>query len=460
MARDLEVIRRFCLVGDVEARELAGPAGPIVLLPASSEALPDAVAPGLKTLGFMLPNTPLHVLVLRRMSRPIVLTSGNLSGEPQIVDDGEAMAKLGAVAEFALTHNRPIAARIDDSLVRVMDGAPRVLRRGRGYAPAPIALPDGICRHARIARLWRRPEERVLPGEGRQGAAVVPMSAISTTPATFDDYRRSLDRFAALFDHRPVAAAADLHPEYRSAKLARASGLPLVEVPHHHAHVAACLVENGRPREAPPVLGIVLDGLGWGDDGTIWGGEFLLADYRQSRRLGTLKPVAMPGGDAASREPWRNLYAHLTAEMTWAELAMNFGELDLFRDLDARPQRVARRDDPRRDERAARVVAAGRCSTRWPRRSASVATGKGTKASAAARPKRWCARRPCATMTTPSPTRSRSRTCRARASLHRAAGDVARPARRPDPRHPLRHRGPLPQRPRAGRCGDGAEARR
>jgi hydrogenase maturation protein HypF len=116
-----------------------------------------------------------------------------------------------------------------------------------------------------------------------------------------------------LFDHVPIAIAADLHPEYLSSKYARETGLRVIEVQHHHAHVAACLAENGRPLDAAPVLGIVLDGLGWGDDGTIWGGEFLLADYRESRRVGTFKPVAMPGGTAAVREPWRNLYAHLLA---------------------------------------------------------------------------------------------------------------------------------------------------
>ena len=139
-----------------------------------------------------------------------------------------------------------------------------------------------------------------------------------------------------------MALIADRHPEYLSTKLARerarAEGLPLIEVQHHHAHVAACLAENGYPLDAAPVLGIVLDGLGYGDDGTIWGGEFLLADYRGYERLGTFKPVAMPGGGAAVKEPWRNLYAHLMAEMGPAHLAMNFAELPLFAYLEAKPR--------------------------------------------------------------------------------------------------------------------------
>lgn len=160
--------------------------------------------------------------------------------------------------------------------------------------------------------------------------------------AAFDEFRGTLSGYAERFAHAPCALVVDRHPEYRSAKLAReracADGLRLIEVQHHHAHVAACLADNGRPLGARAVLGIVLDGLGWGDDGTIWGGEFLLADYRRAQRLGTFKPVAMLGGDRASREPWRNLYAHLMAEMGWAEFAMSFAGLELYRYLEAKPR--------------------------------------------------------------------------------------------------------------------------
>ena len=160
--------------------------------------------------------------------------------------------------------------------------------------------------------------------------------------AAFDDFRASLGSCERDLAHSPRLLVVDRHPDYLSAKLARErarkEALPLVEVQHHHAHVAACLADNARALEAPPVLGVVLDGLGWGDDGTIWGGEFLLADYRKAERLGTFKPVAMIGGDKASREPWRNLYAHLMAQMGWAEFAMNFSALELYRYLDAKPR--------------------------------------------------------------------------------------------------------------------------
>jgi hydrogenase maturation protein HypF len=341
MARDLDVIRRYCTPDDSGIRALQSSAAPIVLLRADGpEALPEAVAPGIATLGFMLPTTPLHMLALRRMSRPVVMTSGNVTNAPQIIDDREAMERLGAIAEFALVHDRPIALRVDDSLVRVIDGAPRVLRRSRGLAPAATPLPEGFEEAPDLVAMGGELKSAFcLVADGK--AVLSPYIGDLDDAATCDDYRRAMDHFAALFDHRPGAVAIDKHPEYRSAKLGRAraqdENLPLVEVQHHHAHVAACLGENGRPLDAPPVLGIVLDGLGWGDDGTIWGGEFLLTDYRAAHRLGTFKPVAMPGGDAAAREPWRNLYAHLTAEMGWAELTMNFAEVEVIRDLTRRP---------------------------------------------------------------------------------------------------------------------------
>ncbi len=340
MARDLDIVRRILRNRpEAEAAALTSPGRPLIVLlvPRPAKPVAEAVAPGLATLGFMLPNTPLHILMMRRMRRPIVLTSGNLTDSPQIIDDAEALAKLGEIAEFALTHNRPIATRLDDSVTREIGGTVRTLRRGRGYAPAPITLPDGFADASDlIAHGTDLKNAFCLLKDGK--AVLSHHIGDLDDATTYDDYRQSLARYATLFDHTPTAAACDRHPEYRSAKLARAGALSVEEIQHHHAHIAACLAENTRPLDAPPVLGIALDGLGWGDDGTIWGGEFLLADYRNSTRLGCLKPVAMPGGDAASREPWRNLYAHLTAEMGWAELTMNFAELDLFRDLERRPR--------------------------------------------------------------------------------------------------------------------------
>jgi len=342
MARDMDIVRDYCDVSDAEARLLVSPEAPIVLMDAvGPKRLPAAVAPGLSALGFMLPTTPLHMLMLKRMNRPVVMTSGNLADEPQVIDDNQAVERLGQIATYAIVHDRRIANRVDDSVARVVGGRPRLLRRARGYAPAPIALPPGFA---------AAPDLLAMGGElkstfclVKDGDAILSQHLGDLENVeTFADYRKALGLYAGLFDHAPGALVADRHPEYLSSKLARERAgreqLPLIEVQHHHAHVASCLAENARPLDAPPVLGVVLDGLGWGDDDSLWGGEFLLADYRRYERLGTFKPVAMLGGAQAAREPWRNLYAHLMAEMGWAEFAMNFEDLEVYDDLAGRPR--------------------------------------------------------------------------------------------------------------------------
>ncbi|GJE03677.1 Carbamoyltransferase HypF [Methylobacterium isbiliense] len=342
MARDTDVIRRYCSVSPQEEEALRSPAAPIVLLEAAGpERLPEGVAPGLRTLGFMLPPTPLHVLMFRRMKRPAVMTSGNRSDEPQVIDDREAGETLSAIAPYALIHNRAIANRVDDSVARWIGGQLRLLRRARGHAPASIPLPQGFEEAPEI--LAYGPQMKATFCLLKDGRAVLSQhQGDLDDAATWCDYLKNLELFRTLFGHAPQALACDMHPEYLSTKLAversKAEGLPLVQAQHHHAHLAACLAENGRPLDAPAVLGIALDGLGYGIDGTIWGGEFLLFDYRSFERLGTFKPVAMPGGARASREPWRNLYAHLMAEMGWAQFAMSFDGLGLFQKLSCKPR--------------------------------------------------------------------------------------------------------------------------
>jgi hydrogenase maturation protein HypF len=344
MARDLEVIQRFCEVDRLSEALLASSAAPIVILPArGAEHVAGAVAPGVGTLGFMLPNTPLHHLLLRHMAQPIVLTSGNLSDEPQCIDLAQAKARLKNVAQFFLTHDRDIVQRVDDSIMRVVAGAPRVLRRARGYAPAPLTLPPGFD-HV--------PEILAFGGELknafcllRDGQAILSHHIGDLENAdTYADYQRALARYQALFGHRPRVLAADLHPEYLSSKLAREmagdAGLPLVETQHHHAHIAACLAENHVPLDTPPVLGVALDGLGFGTDGTLWGGEFLRADYRGYERLATFKPVAMIGGAKAIREPWRNTYAQIMAAIGWPQLEERYRDLELHAFLAAKDRSV------------------------------------------------------------------------------------------------------------------------
>jgi hydrogenase maturation protein HypF len=342
MARDVEVIRRYCAINAEEVHQLRSVQGPIVLLDARGPLqLPETVAPGLNTLGFMLPTTPLHVLLLQDMDGPVVMTSGNISEEPPITEDDEARERLAGIATFALTHDREIANRVDDSVVRAMDGKSRVLRRARGFAPTAINLP---------AEFREAPELLAMGGELKatfcllkEGQAILSQhQGDLENAATFDDYRKNLALYRRIFCHEPAAYVVDWHPEYLSSKLGSAEasrhGLAVIGVQHHHAHVAACLAENRYPLHGPSVLGILLDGLGFGDDGTIWGGEFLLANYVDYHRLARLKPVAMPGGAQAVREPWRNLYAHLVEAIGWDRLATWSPRLELCAHLRSKPR--------------------------------------------------------------------------------------------------------------------------
>ncbi|GAA3840897.1 carbamoyltransferase HypF [[Pseudomonas] carboxydohydrogena] len=341
MARDLDMIRRYCAVGELEEAALRAREAPIVLLKSSGAGkLPEAVAPGHATLGFMLPATPLHVVLFEAFDRPMVMTSGNVSDAPQVTDDLEAATLLAGIAPYALVHDRIIANRVDDSVVRMMDNTMRVIRRARGHAPAALALPSGFEAASEILAFG--PEMKAtfcLLTEGR--AVLSQHQGDLEDVATYDDYRRNLSLYGDPFAHRPEVFACDLHPDYLSAKLARQRAgeerLPLVEVQHHHAHLASCLAENGRARKAPPVLGIVLDGLGYGSDGAVWGGEFLFGDYSAVTRLGCLPSVAMPGGAQASREPWRNLYAHLVAAIGKREFVDDFSGVSFAPLLAAKP---------------------------------------------------------------------------------------------------------------------------
>jgi hydrogenase maturation protein HypF len=360
MARDVAVIRRHARVTAEEAALLATPAAPIVLLaradlgapsmaagstrsqlPRDHDAVAEGVAPALDRLGFMLPNTPLHHLMLKRMQRPIVLTSGNSSDEPQAIEAADARRRLGHIAEYFLEHDRPIERRVDDSVARIVGGRPRLLRRARGYAPASIPLPPGFEAAPRVLGFGGELKNTFCIM--RDGAAVMsPHLGDLQDALTRADHHKALADFRGFFDFAPQALACDLHPDYSSSQQARAEAaeraLPLLACQHHHAHIAACLIDNEVPLDAPPVIGVALDGIGYGDDGTLWGGEFLLADYGGYRRLGTFKPVALLGGEAAVREPWRNTYAHIMAQMGWASFAMNYADLELYRFLERQPR--------------------------------------------------------------------------------------------------------------------------
>jgi hydrogenase maturation protein HypF len=276
---------------------------------------------------------------LQGFEAPIVLTSGNVSDAPQCIDNADARDRLAGIADAWLFHDREIVNRVDDSVVRVCAGAPRILRRARGYAPAALALPDGFADAPAVLAMGGELKNTFGVAKGGQALLSQHQGDLEDS-RTFDDYRRSLDLYAGIFDHQPQVVAVDMHPDYLSTKvgqdLAAAASIAVSSVQHHHAHIASCMAENAVALKAPPVLGVALDGLGMGERGELWGGEFLLADYRGFRRVARLKPVALLGGAQAMRQPWRNAYAHIDEAMGSAAFRVRYPQLGLARFFERR----------------------------------------------------------------------------------------------------------------------------
>lgn len=306
MARE-DQLSAICMVSDADRVILRDPAAPVVLMP-SLGRLPDAVAPGMNTLGVMLPYTPLHHLLMDAFAGPLVMTSGNLSGEPQVIDNDEARRKLSAFADAFLMHDREIARRLDDGVERA--DPPMVLRRARGRAPDTLPLPPGFENAPQILALGAQMKSAICLIKNGQALLSHHLGHLDDA-LTWDEFLKANADYQALFDHHPALLACDLHPGYLASGFADSLGLPITRIQHHHAHLAACLGEHQWPRDGGPVAALVMDGLGLGDDGSLWGGELLLGDYNRYRRVAHLRPAALVGGDAASREPWRNLLMRL-----------------------------------------------------------------------------------------------------------------------------------------------------
>ncbi len=308
----LPLIAQHCSISAAAQQRLTDPAAPVVLLAWAGGTLPDAVAPGMATLGWMLPYTPLHHLLLDAFNAPLVMTSGNISGQPQLIDDAVARVEYNTYTDAILTHDRRIERRLDDSVERA--DPPMVLRRARGRVPATIPLPDGFDDAPQVLAFGGQIKGAICLVKSGQALLSQHLGDLDDA-LTFDEYNRAIADYTALFDHAPALLACDMHPGYRATQaaetMAENTGLPLVQTQHHHAHLAACLGENNWPLDGGPVAGIVLDGTGFGADNTIWGGELLLGDYRAMTRAAHLRPAPLPGGDGAARQPWRNALARL-----------------------------------------------------------------------------------------------------------------------------------------------------
>ena len=303
MFRDLEMLKRHASVNEQEEQSLMSWRRPIVLLEIkNSEENPLAknINPRLNLLGVMLPYMPFHHLLFQQLNTPaIVLTSGNFSSEPILIDNPEAISQFSGCTDAMVLHNREIFNRTDDSVVRIMAGKERIFRRSRGYVPSPVRTAfntDGILAFgAELTNCF-------CIGKGRKAFLSQHIGDLQGLETTLF-YEQTIAQFLKLFRVKPSLLAVDMHPEYISTKTARQFGnLPLVPVQHHHAHIASCMAEN---RLDEPVIGVALDGTGYGDDGNIWGGEFLLCDLRDYTRFTHFEYIPLPGGDLAAEEPWR-----------------------------------------------------------------------------------------------------------------------------------------------------------
>jgi hydrogenase maturation protein HypF len=307
MAGSLEAAEALVLLGDEERRLITSPARPIVLAARrSGAAVADSVAPAAGELGVMLPYSPLHHLLLADLGLPLVLTSGNVSDEPIAFTDADALERLAPLADLFLIHDRPIETRTDDSVARISSGRPLFVRRSRGYVPDSVPLPGGASRPLLACGAELKSTFCLAKG-GR--AWVSHHIGDLENYETLRSFTDGIEHFQRLFDVRPEVVVHDLHPEYLSTKYARErADVRLIGVQHHHAHLAGVLAEHGEPG---PAVGVIYDGSGWGGDGTIWGGEILVGDQRCFERIGHLRPVPLPGGERAVREPWRMALAWL-----------------------------------------------------------------------------------------------------------------------------------------------------
>ncbi|WP_100641654.1 carbamoyltransferase HypF [Alteromonas facilis] len=324
MMKDIAQVEQYFTLTELQRSLLQAAEAPIVLLPKkqSIQPLPDVIAPGVNEIGIMLAYSPLHFLLLQATNEPLVMTSGNPRGEPICIDIDQAIEQLSGMVDGWLSHNRNIVHRVDDSLVRCCNSRSLLIRRARGYVPEPISMP-----------LYKKSEQSHILALGADfkntfaitlGGDVI-LSGHNGDLAdvgNFIDLQSQIESMKLLYGVCIDTVVIDKHPDYFSANLGRQLAeqysLRLVQVQHHHAHFAACLCDN-QVKVTAPILGIMLDGIGYGDDGTLWGAEILLGDYSECSKIGGLASFPLLGGDAANRQPWRNMIALLVNAGVWED---------------------------------------------------------------------------------------------------------------------------------------------
>ncbi|MGI9417656.1 MAG: carbamoyltransferase HypF [Geminicoccaceae bacterium] len=298
MVRDFDQAAELATLLPEERDILTSPTGPIVIVERRSELLADTVAPGLPWLGLMLSTTPLHHLLLEALGFPVVATSGNLAGEPMAIELAEARKRLGKIADRFLSHDRPIRRAVDDSVQRLVAGRPMTLRLGRGLAPLTVTREGS----ARPMLALGGQEKAAVAIASKQGVVLGPHIGDLDAPSARAAHEKAATDLCQLHGIEPALIVCDRHPDYASTQLATRLGGPVRTIQHHAAHLFSCMADN---RVAPPLLGFAFDGTGYGEDGTIWGGEAILVTGESWRRVASFRPFALPGGEMAIREPRR-----------------------------------------------------------------------------------------------------------------------------------------------------------
>ncbi len=357
MAKNVDAIRPYAMVSDLAKTLLEDPAGSIVLLPKlenNHPVLSNAIAPNQSQLGFLLPISPLHHLLMQRLDRILIFTSANLSGQPQIFQDEIALRDLSSLATAILSHDRPIVRRLEDSVIRLWPTLKLdkyqsaqnylVLRQGRGLSPQSVPIP---------AKFESIPEMMATGADLKSSIALLKsgravLSQYLGDQANFENqqsYQKTWQDLQQLYQVRPEKICTDQHPNYFSRQFAEkivtreeyVNQITLKPIQHHHAHFISCLVENKISANEKNILGIILDGLGFGDDDSLWGFEFLFGGYRKIQRIATLKPIPLLGGEKAQQEPWRVLLAHFIQCESWEQLKEQYHHLPLFQQFSEKP---------------------------------------------------------------------------------------------------------------------------
>jgi len=308
MFPDIDWVKRYCNISEPEERILLSPESPIVLVKKktseNNSAISEFVAPANPYLGIMLPNTPLHYILMRELKIPVVATSGNISEEPMCIDEYEALQRLNGIADFFLVHNRPILRHVDDSIVRLVNHRPMVLRRARGYAPLPVTIRnlDNSKKSAAILSVGGHLKNTIALKHG-ENIFVSQHIGDLTNQESFNAFKNVIDDFQNFYDKKPDVILGDLHPDYLSTKHGKSLTEEFIQIQHHYAHVASCRIENEVNGDA---LGVSWDGTGFGYDSTIWGGEFFISRDNSYTHIGQFKQFMLPGGEAAVKESKRS----------------------------------------------------------------------------------------------------------------------------------------------------------